>query len=164
MSRKLVVLDFNGVIAKINGSGKNISVSPRPRVKSFLESIVHHEHGKVDIAIWTSRLPSNADKAINLFSCRTKIPIRDQILSFLWDRSHCDLNGNKDITKIPEAYPRYNLTDIVVIDDDMTKIFGIETPGTQFILCPTYLGPIKCPDDNVLMQEILPQIRYFMKQ
>lgn len=149
LSRKLVVLDLNGVLVHraYVGAGQQahpvaegaspasrvgaFDVTLRPNLIPFIDYLFRH----FDVAIWSSATPENVRKT--LFRVLGKR--RCAKFVFIWSRNQCDAvpapsfsagtHGqqillSKPFHRILDEYSQYTTDHIVIIDDSAQKYAG----------------------------------------
>jgi len=131
----------------------------RPHVDEFLNFLFQH----FTVAVWTSAQKRNAENMIPLLLGNQSPPFL-----FVWDQSKCNADTlseeqwaeeltkpprkrrrrkrwlfTKPLAKVWEAFPEYNATNTLLIDDSVEKT--IENPPGLFY-CPPSWFPTTLPD------------------
>lgn len=141
---RLIVLDLNGVLLKHQGKGK---ASYRPGCHQFVCDLL--KMPSIRVAIWTTITPDNAQKIIDGFLSKD---IQSELL-FIWTskestQSH-DFKSIKNLDKIFGSYPQFNTHNTTILDDEEEKV---PHHKDNLMLVPSYGGPRKSPQDEVLQQ------------
>ena len=130
--RILVVLDLNGLLffrEKIEQTPRGVTshaqvgtfnVWDRRHGDSFLDFVF----SSFDVGVWSSARQENVTKLVE----RTFGPKRMKSLVFMWDQSYCTVEKRKprplfakELRKVWEAFPQYDRSNTLLIDDDEEK-------------------------------------------
>lgn len=122
----------------------------RPMAKNFIKAKLDEGH---QVAIWTSMTRVNAMKLIDGFFGDIK-----PLLAFVWTQEDClvipgDTKGKplmfKPLTRVWSAFPRFNQTNTILVDDSPEKT--ILNPDGCFWHIPTFEGDHR---DRALLGEV----------
>lgn len=160
IERTLVILDLNGVlIDRQYGKGlapeEGISwkvgsflVYVRPGLNDFLTWLFEN----YDVAVWSSVKKFNVDQLVKFIF--DDEPYRFSKLKFVWHQDMTDQEENpdpalrnvkplfiKDLRKVWDAFPEYDHTNTILVDDTKEKVRATGLPGNAklgHILAPTW--------------------------
>ncbi|GMI75463.1 hypothetical protein HRI_001215500 [Hibiscus trionum] len=129
-NKKLLILDYNGVLASVSKDG----VELRHGASEFLYSCFT----AYEVAIWSSRRRENLEWAL------WRINDLKPRLAFIWDQSHYEQHPSypniftKNLRRVWDNMPQYNEGNMLLVDESKAKM--INNPENTYICPKSYKG------------------------
>lgn len=134
---RLFVFDIDGVIGSItkdrsilnytfenfsfyeDACGETIHFTVRPHILEFITTLVSLGH---HVAVWSASDMSYVKHVVEGLNGLIDKPIE---WKFIWDICKCEQNNYiKNLMRIREQYPEYNVPELITFFDDLPKHFG----------------------------------------